>query len=788
MRNYIRIAIRHLGKNKIFAIVTIVGLTIAFVSWQVIMLYVSHEVSFDRWHRHPEEVYRVVKDFVNSDGVRIQDATTPPALAPALKRDLPEVAFATRFFPAWGRKYLIQYGEKRFYESDLLRVDSNFLDVLDFPFIAGNKGTAFKDIHSIVLTERVARKYFGNEDPIGKVLRINVNNGTDYKVTAILKDIPSASHFSFDFLIPLEVHGDISSDWRWYNFYTYVRLKPGSDPGSFNAKLQPLFKRYQRESLNQYYTQPLADIHLKSNLKWELGANGDWYYIRMLIAIALLILVIAAINYINIVTAQAIRRSKEVGVRKVIGASRYSLVCQFLTESLLITVLSFLLAWGATDLLLPLIRSVTGNEISGYPSDTTFFWVLVAAVPIVGLVAGIYPAVFLSSFQPVKVLKGVFQPSGRNIGLRQYLMVFQFLVSAVLISGSLIINKQSNFIRAKELGFDKENVVLLPNVRGAANPESLVADLKKLSEVKSIGRADGMLAGENSTNGVSARYPLHHISLNFMRTDDGFLPSLGIRVIEGRNFSGQFGTDTGAIILNETAVRELVLKPPFIGQQIIWDDDSAHDHPVTIIGIAEDFNFSSLHERIKPFGFIYEKDNGSNFFIKLNSKASLNTALAAIEGVWKTHNPDKPFAYSFQDEQVARLYLGEQRLQRIFLFLTILAIGIACLGLFGLTTYITQSKAKEIGIRKVLGSTVGQVLWLISSRFVKLVVIALMIATPVAWYVMNRWLENFAYKTEIPWWIFAVTGGITLSITLLTVTLQSLKSALANPTKSLGTE
>jgi putative ABC transport system permease protein len=788
MINYIRIAVRHLGNNKVFAFVTIAGLTIAFICWQISMLYISRELSFDRWHRHPEEVYRVVKDFVNPDGARIPDATTPPALAPALKRDLPEVAFATRFFPAWGRKYLIQYGEKRFYESDLVRVDSNFFDVLDFPFIAGTKGTAFKDIHSIVLTERVARKYFGNKDPIGKLLRINVNNGKDYTVTGIVKNVPAVSHFSFDFLIPLEVHSDISSDWGWYNFYTYVRLKPGSDPVSFNAKLQPLFKRYQHESLNRYYAQPLTDIHLKSNLKWELGANNDWHYIKMLVAIALLILVIAAINYINIVTAQAIRRSKEVGVRKAIGASRYSLISQFLTESLLIAVLSFVFAWGATSLLLPLVRSITGYELSVYPTGTTFFWALVAAAPIIGLVAGIYPAVFLSSFQPVKVLKGGFQGSGRDIGLRKYLMVFQFLVSAVLISGSLIISKQLNFIRDKELGFDKENVVVLPNVRGAADPESLVADLNKISEVKSIGRADGVLAGENATNGVSARYPLHHISLNFMRADDGFLPSLGIRLTEGRNFSRQFATDTGAIILNETAVHELGLKPPFIGQRVIWDDDSAHDHSVTVIGIAEDFNFSSLHERIKPFGFIYEKDNGSNFFIKMNSKASLNIALADIESVWKAHNPDKPFTFSFQDEQVARLYLGEHRLQSIFLFLTILAVCIALLGLFGLTTYITQSNAKEIGIRKVLGSTVGQVLWLISSRFVKLVVIALIIATPVAWYVINRWLENFAYKTEIPWWIFAVTGGITLGITLVTVTLQSLKSALTNPTKSLRTE
>jgi putative ABC transport system permease protein len=789
MRHLIQHAVRHLTRNTTASVMSVIGLTIGFMAFLVIMLYVTHETSFDTWDRHPEEVYRVVKNFVNPNGEQIPDATTPPALAPALRKDLPEVAFATRFLPAWGRKYLIQYGENSFYESSLLRVDSSFFDVFACPFVLGNRETALRDVHSIVLTEATAHKYFGMADPIGKRLRINVNNGTDYQVTAVVKDIPGTSHFSFDFLVPLSApNRDLSGDWQWYIFYTYIRLRPGADPAVFQAKLQPLFSKYQPESLNRYYAQALTAIHLNSNLKWELGTNSSWSYIRTLIAIALAILLIASVNYINMVTAQATRRGKDVGVRKIIGASRYSLIFQFLAESAILTTLSFVIAWIGMTLILPFTRSFTGYELTLYPVGAMPILVFAGSVPFIIIVAGIYPAIYLSSSKPVKVLKGNDFLPARRERLRQSLVVFQFLVSALLIAGTLVIGRQLDFIRHKELGFDKENVLLLPNVRGAANPEALAGDLRSLPQVKSIGRADGGLDGETATNGISTSYLQNHISLSFFRVDDGFIPTLGIALHAGRNFSKQFATDSSAIILNRTAIRELGLKPPFIGQRVMWDDDSTKTHPLTIIGVANDFNFSSLHESIRPFGFVYEKANGSNFFLKLSGEAPITSTLAAIGKVWKAHNPDKPFTYSFQDEQVARLYEADRKFERIFLFSSLLAIAIACLGLYGLTIYITRSRIKEIGIRKVLGSTVGQVVWLLSRRFLTLALVAFAIAIPVAWYGMNRWLGIFAYRTSIPWWIFGMTGILTLGIVLITVSFQSVGAALTNPAKSLRTD
>ena len=789
MRAHLKIAIRNLIKNKTFSVVTIGGLAAAFISFVVILLFVSNELNFDRWHRHPEEVYRVVKDFVNADGSRNPDATTPPALAAALANNLSGVASATRFLPSGGRTYLIQSGEKGFYETSLLRVDSNFFKVLDFPFLRGDPNNPFRGLHSIIITESAAGKYFGNEDPIGQLLRINVNGGTDYAVSAVVRDVPLASHFSFDFLIPLTTTMDITNNWEWSVFYTYVRLKPGTDPAGLSAGVQPLFRKYRPESLDRYYTQALTAIHLKSNLKWELGANSDWSYIRILITIAILILLVAAVNYINLVTAQATRRAKEVGVRKVSGAARGSLIGQFLTESLVIAVSSGLIAVSTASLLLPYTHLVIGYDLSMRMAGATGYVVLASVVLLIGLLAGIYPAFYLSAFRPIRVLKGNYLPGKGGIGLRQSLVVFQFFISTVLIAFFLIISKQLDYIRQKKLGFEAAKVLSLPNVRSNGrfqnDPGSLEDDLRKMPRVSSIGRADGTLASTNSVNGITAGYPANHISLNFMRIDAGFIPTLGITVKEGRNFSLQFAMDSNAIILNETAVRQPGLKPPYIGQQVLWDDDSLHSHRMQLVGVAEDFHFTSLHEAIKPFGFTFEKNNGSAFFLKVSSEASLGSTLAGIQEIWKRHNPDKPFIYTFQSEQVARLYVDDRRFERIFLCLTILAIGIACLGLYGITIYITQSKTKEIGIRKVLGSTVAQILWLLSVRLVRLILVAFVLAAPLAWYLMNRWLDNFAYRTTVSGWVFAATGMLVLAVTLMTVSVQSAKAAMVNPVKSL---
>lgn len=792
MINRIKTALRSFGKNRIFSFVTIAGLSIAFVSFLVVLLVVRQELSYDRWHQRPEEVYRVVKDFVNADGGRIPDATTPPALATVLRKDLPEVAHVTRFTAGRGRTYLIQSREKGFYETSVLRVDSQFFKVLDFPFVAGDRNHPFKGIHSIVLTAGMASKYFGQENPIGKVLRLNVNNGIDYEVSAVIKKVPAASHFTFDFLIPFESARDVTGNWNFSIFYTYVRLKPGSDAAAFQTRLQSLFKKYQPKSLDEYYVQPLTSIHLQSNLKWELSANSDWNYIRILITIAVLILLIAAVNYINMVTAQAMRRAKEVGVRKVTGASRASLIGQFLTESLLIAVLAFGIALVVTSLLLPYTELITGYPLSLRMAGVAGLFIMIAAVLFLGLAAGIYPAFYLSSFQPVKVLKGIFLRGTGGLGMRQGLVVFQFLVSAILITGFLTINKQLDFIQEKKLGFEEENVLMLPNVRGNGrgtnNPESLVDILSRLPEISRIGRGDGSLAGEHSTNGISVGEGLNRTTLNFIRADDALLPTLGVTIKEGRNFSRQYGMDSSAVILNETAVRELGLQPPYVGQLVYWDRNAAPARPVQIVGVVADFHFTSLHEAIKPFGFVYEKDNGSTFYLRLNKEAALNDALARVEQTWKKYDPDKPFTYAFLDEQVSRLYAGDRQFRRIFFCLTLIAIGLACLGLFGLTTYIAESKTKEIGIRKVLGSTVGQILWLLSLRFVKLAIIALLIAMPVAWFLMHQWLQQFAYRTGMPWWIFAITGILLLTITFATVTLRSVKAAMTNPARSLRME
>jgi putative ABC transport system permease protein len=787
LKNNLKIFLRNFFRNKVFSFITLAGLAFALTCIMVIMLFVRHEFSYDRFHHNPEQIYRVVKDFMNDDGKKIPDATTPPGLAPALKRDLPEVAFATRFFPDWGRKYLIQYKEKSFYELGVIRVDSSFFDVFDFPLVAGNSKNPFTGIHSILLTQSAARKYFGAEDPVGKVLRVNVNNGTDYSVTGVLKDVPPNAHFSFDFLIPLETQTNINNNWNWYSFYTYVRLKPNSNPSSFSTKLQPLFKKYQPESTNRYYAQSLTDIHLKSNLKWELGQNGDLRYIKILLSIALFVLLIAGVNYVNIVTARSAKRAKEVGIRKVTGALRSSLIGQFLTESILVSILSFIIAILATSLILPLTKKIFGYQLFLFPVDGTYLFFLLMVVFFIGLMAGLYPAFYLSSFQPARVLKANFFHSLRGIGLRQCLVVFQFLVSAVLIAGSLIISKQLQFIREKKLGFDQENILLLPNIRGTGNPELLVDDLKKIPGVKSIARADGVIAGENSTNGVKGKYQNNHISLNFMRVDYSFLPTMGIRLMEGRNFSKQFGNDSAGIVINEIAADQLGLRAPYTGQQILWDDSANMTHQVDIIGIAENFHFSSFHEPIKPFGFVLEVNNGSTFFIKINSKEFPKT-ISAIEKTWKGHYPDKPFEYAFQDEQVAKLHVSEKRFQQLFLYLTALAILIACLGLFGLATYVSESKTKEIGIRKILGSSVTQIIFLLSREFAILGLIAFGIAIPIAWYAMNQWLQNFAYRITFPWWVLVLTGAVTLTITFLTVSLQSFKAATANPAKSLKTE
>lgn len=793
LKSYLKIVVRNFQRNRFFSLINVTGLALGISCFTIILLFVENEFSYDRFHREPENVYRIVKDFVNNDGSRIPDATTPPALTTAIRHELPEVECVTRFFPNWDRRNLLEYGDKRFYEMNLLRIDSSFFHVFDFEFIKGSKEKPFNGIHSILLTETTARKYFGDENPIGKIIRMNINNGTDYQVTGVLKDVPANAHFSFDILIPFESGRNADLAWDWYSFYTYVRLRPGADPKPFETNIRQLFAKHQPTSLNEFYIQPLTDIHLRSSLKWELSENGDIMYVHILLIIAVFVIVVASINYINLSTAQAAKRAKEVGVRKVTGAHRYSLIRQFLFESMIMVMISFGLSIIITSLILPAGKSVLGSDLSAFVIQSQWIIIILPlSILLIGVLAGFYPALYLSSFQPLKVLRGSFFGSAPGIHLRRALVVFQFIISTVLITGFLIISEQLDFIRNKKLGFDQENIVMLPNIRGGigrsiSSPESMAEDMKKIHSVNSLARADGIFGFKNATNGVTDKIRHNHIALNFIRADYAFIPTLNIQLAEGRNFSPEFPSDSAAIIINEKAAAQLGLDQPIIGQQLAWDDESGTIHDFTIVGVVKDFHFTSFHEEIKPFGFILEVNNGSTFFLKIHPE-NTSATLKEIEKVWTKHQPEKPFDYSFQDEYMAKLHKSEAKFQRLFSWFTFLAIVIACLGLFGLVAALAESKTKEIGIRKVLGSTVSGIIALLSKEFIRLVLIALVISSPLAYFAATLWLSEFAYRIEIGWMVFVMAGIVTLVIALTTVCLQSVRAALVNPVESLRNE
>ena len=787
-KNYFKTAWRNFWKAKVFSAINLIGLSAGLTCFTIILLYVENERSFDDYHRHADHIYRVVKDFVNSDGSKIPDATTPPALAPALQKDLSEVAAATRL--SQGRRFLVQYQENRFYETNFIQIDSNFFDVFDFPFVRGNKTSVFNGSHTILLTQASAKKYFGNNDPVGKMLRINLNNGQDLMVMGVLKDVPKNSHFTFDFLIPFSAVNNTPDNNNWVRstFYTYVLLKSRVDPVAFTEKVQPLFRKYQPDTKDLYYAQRLTDIHLKSNLKLELAVNGDLSYIKILLVIAFSLILIAGINYVNLITAQSIKRAKEVGVRKVAGASQRLLIIQFLVESVCTAFASFFISLIAVFFLLPIVNQLLDRDLTLFSGSQLLLWIeLTVIVFAIGVAAGLYPALQLSSYRPVKVLKGKFIASRRGTWLRKALVVFQFSISIVLIVGFITIYRQIDFVRNKNLGFDQNNILLLPNLTAGVESRAMIDELNKIPGITNVARADGILGSFNSINGIASPKNNDHISLNFMRIDHAFLPALQIELKEGRNFFAKPGGDSASIILNEKAVEQLGLKKPLIGQPLLWDDEAGRTHPVRIVGIAKDFNFTSLHEPIKAFGFLSVENNGPVIFLKMHSR-DLSSDIALIQKIWIKYYPDKPFEYSFQDEQIARLYKSDLKFRVLFSCITFLALLVACLGLFGLSIFTAEARAKEIGIRKVLGASVSSLFADLSKVFLWPVVIAMLIAFPISWWVMYDWLQKFAYHIGLTWWVFAMAAGVSVFIALLTVSFQSAKAAVANPIKSLRME
>ena len=807
LKNYIKIAWRNLLRYKGFSLINILGLAIGISCCILVSLFIMDELSYDQYHKDAGRIYRVVKDFVNDDGSKLPDATTPPAIAAAIQKDIPEIERVVRLFPGWGSKFYVRNGDKKFIEENLYRADSSIFDVFSFQFLQGDPKTALKDPNAVVLTETTAKKYFGNENPIGKTLEINT---WDPKlVTAVVKDMPDNSHFRLDLLIPLVFKNDdgsrvdINSNWGWYNFYTYMKLKPGATIAAVDKKIRDVFKKNRPENKNYFYSQAATGIHLTSNLKWELQPNSDKSYIYIFGTVALFLLLIACINYVNLTTARSSLRAKEIGIRKVSGAIKASLIRQFLAESILIALLAMLVALLLAQLLLPTINNITGKHLSLIPQGNYFILLVVFAFAVfIGLVAGLYPAIYLSSFEPIKVLKGEKFAGLRGFSLRKVLVVTQFTISIALIIGTIIVMQQVRFIQNTKLGLDKDHVIMINDV-GYLNRSERVKvknDLLQVPGVKNVAGADGIVGGQNWTNGMRLKGSKNGQLVNFLTVDNDYLDVLNMEIKEGRGFSQKFLSDTlndgkpgtterqaGGIILNETAVRDLGVPSPALGQQIAWGDDKDTTWYLQVVGVVKDFHFTSMKNEIKPFAFVFNPNRQWYYTIKLDG-ANMSQTIARIKNVWDQNVKSRPFQYYFLDETYAKLYQSEMNFKTIFFYITFIAIFIACLGLFGLSSFITEQRTKEIGIRKVLGASVSAIVGMLSKDFVKLVIIAALIAFPLAWWAMHTWLQDFVYRISIGWWVFAVAAFIALFIAMITISSQAIKAALSNPVKSLRTE
>jgi len=807
IKNYFKIAWRNLLRYKGFSFINILGLAIGLTCCVLVALFILDEWSYDKFHNDRGRIFRVVKDFVNDDGTKLPDATTPPAIGAAIQKDVPEIEHVVRLMPGWGAKFYVRNGERRFIEENVYRADSSIFDVFTFQFVLGNPKTALKNIHSIILTESMAKKYFGSEDPLGKTLEID--QWDPKMVTAVIKDLPENSHFKFDFLAVLKYFDDndqpidINSIWGWYNFYTYIKLRPAAKIADVDKKIQAVFKKNQPENRNEFYSQAITDIHLTSNLKWELAANSDKSYIYIFGTIALFILLIACINYVNLTTARSSLRAREIGIRKVSGAVRGALIRQFLVESVLISFLAAIVALVLAELLLPGINTITGKNLGLFSSGNVLIpLITLAFATLLGIIAGFYPALFLSSFEPIKVLKGEKLSGFKKFSLRKVLVVTQFTISIALIIGTMIVIQQINFIQNAKLGLNKDHVLMINDIGYLSRSErqKLQNDFQQVPGIKAVAATDGIVGGQNWTTGIRLKGTENGQLVNFLTVDYNYFDALNMEFKEGRGFSAQLLSDTlnyrapgtterfaGSIILNETAVKDLKIPAPAVGQQIAWDSNDDTTWYLQVVGVVKDFHFTSMKNEIKPFAFVYNPNRQWFFTAKLDG-ANMNQTLAKVEAVWNKNVTSRPFQYFFLDETYANLYKSEMNFKIIFFYITFIAIFIACLGLFGLYSFITEQRTKEIGIRKVLGASVSGIVGMLSKDFLKLIIIAAFIAFPVAWWVMTKWLQDFVYRTDIGWRAFAAAALIALLIALITISFQAIKAAIANPVKSLRTE
>ncbi len=789
LRNYLKIAYRNFVRNKTYSLVNVLGLALSMFCAMLVILWINDELSYESFWPNSERLYRLVQAPEFNDGTVFRAASNPAPMPELLKEQLPGIVEYTRFRPLESEA-LIQYDEARFYEA-VTYVDSTFFQVFQLPFLVGNPANALFDPNSVVITARTAEKYFGTdwqqESVLGKTLTVDRNH--NFAVSGVIKDLPANTHFKFDILLPFRKLYEYGWGLGWGNnyYYAYFLLEQGTDAEALSAKIAQYAAT--RDDIEDYfYLQALSDIHLYSDFDIDVyGSTEPRYpYVRIFIVVALAILLIACINFMNLSTAQSERRAKEIGLRKTVGSRRGQIVGQLLSESVLLSLLALLVAGVAVVLALPAFNNIVDKSI-GWGSETWFIGLaFLAGAVVIGLLAGSYPALFLSGFKPVEVLKGGFKTRRGGTMFRRVLVVTQFAVTIILILGTTVVYQQFQYFMEKDLGYDKDLLIYMPvlgDIVDKGNYNGFKNDLTQQPAIKGVtASSDIPIQTVHATYGVDwdGKDEDDKTLFHNFTVDTDYIETLGLEVVEGRGFSPDFPADSANYILNEEALKLTGLTDP-IGKRFSMGETEG-----TIVGIVKDFNFKSLHQKVEPL--VLHMRYGPDYILAKVAPGNTSESLALLEQAWETHNPNYPFEYHFLNTAYEQLYQSEKRMSDIFDYFTFFTLFIACLGLIGLINHMIEKRTKEVSIRKILGASVSGILVLLSQEYVRLILIAFAIAIPVAHYFISDWLATFAYRVSVPWWVYVVPGLLVLLIVLLSVSAQTLRAARRNPVDSLRYE
>lgn len=797
LKNYFKIAYRNLLRNKVYSAINMAGLATGISACILIFFFVKDELTYEQHFDKYDRIYRVVTD-INVQGQQDKFARSPAPLAVALQKDYPEVQKVARLLPI--SKQTVWVADKAFNEEDLFFTDSAFFDIFSYDFLMGNPRTALQNPKTAVISDKLAEKYFGSVNhALGQVLQISKN---DHVVTGVFKDTGHSHIKANMFLAERTLKNSYvdSANYNWFamNWFTYILLPEPEQEKAFQPKLDRLYhqevapwsEEYKVSARLKFFLQPIAAIHLTSDRTYDISPAGDKSYVYIFSLVAVFILLIACINYMNLATARSTKRAREVGLRKVVGAHRSQLIWQFIGESVLITLLSIILAVASVEIMLPFFNELTDKNFTHAAfTDAGFIGTLALIVVFVGLIAGSYPAFFLSNFKPAEVLKSDKNLRSSNAFFRKGLVVVQFTISLILISGTLIVYRQMQFLKNSELGFRQEQLLVIevpPGDSTLANRLPVVkAELLRQPAIEKVSTSV-QIPGERTSRVLVQTKEKDRIiekTMAAMFVDHDFLDLMGIKLVKGRNFSKDLPTDLkGAYLINEAAARDLGWKNPLGKRLVMGEWDSSY-----VVGVVKDFHYTSLHSKIEPLVIALAPTAPAYLLVRIKP-THLSKTIHSIESIWKTFDPEHPMEYYFLDENFARQYRSEEKMLTVFGYFAGLTILIACLGLFGLTSFTAEQRTKEIGIRKVLGSSVADIVILLSKDFALLVLIAIILASPLAWYGMHYWLRGFAYRLPIQWWVFGLAGLIALLVAMLTVSFQAAKAAWLNPVKALRSE